>query len=54
MFGRVAVELQEHISVVDDFGDRLGVLRAVVDLEGFDRDLGLVEVFGVVDFLECS
>src|SRR5215208_4532904 len=54
MFGRVAVELEQHISVLDDLGDRLGVLGAVVDLEGFDRDLRLVDVLGVVDLLECA
>ena len=50
VLGRVPVELQEHVGVVDDLGDRLGVLRAVIYLEGLDRDLGLVDVLGVVDF----
>jgi hypothetical protein len=51
VLGRIFVELQQHVGVVDDLGDRLGILRAVVDLEGFDRDLGLVDVLGVVDLL---
>src|SRR5690625_4513793 len=54
VLGRVAVELQEHVEVVGDLGDRLGVLGAVVELERFDRDLGVVEVLGVVDLLERS
>ena len=49
---RVAVELQQHVGVVDDLGDRLGVLGAVVDLEDLDRKLGVVDVLGVVDLLE--
>ena len=52
MHGGVVVELQQYVEVVGDLGDRLGVLGAVVDLEGLDRDLGLVDVLGVVDFLE--
>src|ERR1700757_2720646 len=44
MLGRVLVELQQHVGVVDDLGHRLGVLGAVVDLEGLDRDLGLVDI----------
>jgi hypothetical protein len=35
--GWVTVELQEHIGVVDYLGCGLGVLGAVVDLEGLDR-----------------
>ncbi|ETZ43822.1 transposase, mutator type domain protein [Mycobacterium avium MAV_061107_1842] len=31
MLGRVFVELQEHIGVVDDLGDRFGILGAVVE-----------------------
>jgi hypothetical protein len=54
MLGRIAVELQQHVEVVDDLGDRLGILRAEVDLEGFNRDLRLVDVLGVVDVLECG
>ena len=53
VLGRVAVELQEHIGVVDDLGDRFGVLGAIVDLEGLDRDLSLSDVLGVVDVLDC-
>ena len=49
MLGGILVELEEHVGVVDDLGDRLGVLGAVVDLEGLDRELCLVDVFGVVD-----
>jgi hypothetical protein len=30
VLGRVPVELQDHIDVVDDLGDRFGILRAVV------------------------
>ncbi len=44
MLGRILVELQQHVGVVDDHGDRLGVLGAVVDLERLDRELGLVDV----------
>jgi hypothetical protein len=40
-------------SAVDKLGDRLAVLGAVVErLEGFDSDLGLVDVFGVTDVIE--
>jgi hypothetical protein len=49
MLGRVLVELQQHVGVVDDLGHRLGVLGAVVDLEGLDRDLSLVDILGVID-----
>jgi hypothetical protein len=45
--GRILV-LQQHVGVVDDLGDGFGVFGAVVDLEGLDRDLGLVDVLGVV------
>jgi hypothetical protein len=48
----ILVELQQYVEVVGDHGDRLEVLGAVVELEGLDRDLGLVDVLGVVDFLE--
>ena len=47
MFGGVLVELQEDVRVVDDLGDRLGVLRPVVDLERLDRDLRAVDILGV-------
>ena len=52
MLGGVFVELQQGVEVVGDLGDRLGVLGAVVELEGLGRDLGLVNVVGVVDVLE--
>jgi transcriptional regulator of acetoin/glycerol metabolism len=42
--GRVPIELQQHIGVIDDLGDCLGVLDDVVDLERLDRDLGVVDV----------
>jgi len=32
-------------------GDRFGVFGAVVDLERFDRELGFVDILGVVDLL---
>jgi hypothetical protein len=48
MLGRILVELQQHVGVVGDLCDRLGVLRAVVDGERLDRHLGLVDVLGVV------
>jgi hypothetical protein len=32
---------QQDIGVVDDLGDRLGLLGVVIDLEGLDRDLAL-------------
>src|SRR6185369_9150514 len=51
MLGRILVELQQHVGVVDDLGDRLRVFGAVVDFEGLDRKLGLVDVLGVVDSL---
>jgi hypothetical protein len=44
VLGRVAVELQQRIEIVDDLGHRFGVLGAAVDFEGLDRDLGVVEV----------
>ncbi len=52
VLGRVAVELQQHIEVVDDLGYGLGVLGAEVDFECFDRDLGVIDVLGVVDVLK--
>ncbi len=52
VLGRVFVELQEHIGVIDDLGDRLGVLGAVVDLECLDGDLSLGDVLDVVDILD--
>ena len=41
MFGRILVELQQGVEVVDDLGDRLGKLGAEVDFEGFDCELAL-------------
>ena len=52
MLSGIPVELQQDVGVVDDLGDRLGILGAVVDLERFDRDLGLVDGLGVVDLRE--
>jgi hypothetical protein len=52
VLGRVFVQFQQHVGVVDDLGDRLGVLGAVVDLEGLDCDLSAVDVLGVVDLLD--
>src|SRR5512135_115024 len=49
MLGRILVELQQHVGVVDDLGDRLRIFGAVVYFEGLDRELGLVDVLGVVD-----
>jgi len=46
MLGGVSIEFEQHVGVVDDLGDRIGVLGAVVDLECLDRDLGLVDVLG--------
>jgi hypothetical protein len=34
VLGRVLMELLENIGIVDDLGDRFGVLGAAVDLEG--------------------
>jgi hypothetical protein len=48
VLGGVLVELQEHVGVLDDLGDRLGVFGTVVDLERFDGDLGFIDVLGVV------
>jgi hypothetical protein len=42
VLGGILVELEQHVGVVDDLGDRLRVFGAVVDLERFDRDLSLV------------
>jgi hypothetical protein len=53
MSGRVLVELQENVGVVNDLGDRLRILGAVVDLERLDRQLGLVDILGVLDLIEC-
>jgi hypothetical protein len=52
MLGRILVELQQHVGVAGDLRDRLGVLRAVVELERLDRDLRLVDILGVVDVAE--
>ena len=43
VLGRVLVELQQDIEVIDDLGDRLGVLGPEVDLESLDRELSLVD-----------
>lgn len=52
MFGRVVVELQQGVQIVGDLGDRFRILGPEVDLEGFDRELGLVDILGVVDLLD--
>ena len=52
MLGRILVELQQGVEVVGDLGDRFGVLGTEVGLERLDRDLGLVDVLGVVDVLD--
>jgi hypothetical protein len=52
MLGRIFVELKQHVGIVGDLRDRLGVLGLEVGGECFDRDLRLVDVFGVVDVLE--
>lgn len=52
VFGRVLVELQQGVEVVDDLGDGVGGFGVVVVLERFDRELGPVDVFGVVDLLD--
>jgi hypothetical protein len=49
MLGRIPVELQQHLGVVDDLGDRSRILRAEVDLECLDRDPRPVDVFSVED-----
>jgi len=49
VLGRIPVELQQHLGIVDDLRDRFRILRAVVDLERLDRDLRPVDVFGVED-----
>jgi hypothetical protein len=49
VLGRILVELPQHVGVFDDLGHRLRVLGAVVNLEGLDRDLGLVDILGVID-----
>jgi hypothetical protein len=49
VLGRVHVELQQGVQVVDDLGDHFGVLRPEVDLERLNRDLSLVDILGVVD-----
>jgi hypothetical protein len=50
--GGVSVEFEQHIEVVDDFGNRVRVIGAVVGFERLDRDLGLVDILGVVDLVE--
>ncbi len=52
MFGRIFVELQQGVEVVGDLGDRFGVLGAEADLERLDRDLGFVDILGVVDVFD--
>jgi hypothetical protein len=55
VLGGVLVELQDDVGVVDDLGDRFGVFGAVVDLERLDRQLGFVDILGVVDlFHRCQ
>ena len=41
VFGGILVKLQQGVEVVDDLGDRFGILGAKINLEGFDRNLGL-------------
>jgi len=52
VLGGIAVEFQQGVQIVGDLGDRLGIFGAEVDLEGFDRDLGFVDILGVVDLFE--
>jgi hypothetical protein len=47
VLGRILVELQQQIEVIDDLGHGLGILGPEAELERLDRDLGLVDVFGV-------
>ena len=49
VLGWVVVEREQHIEVVDDLGDGLGPLGAVVGGEGLRGGDGVVLVFGVVD-----
>jgi hypothetical protein len=49
MLSRILAERQHHISVVDDLGDRLGILGSVVNFEDLDRDLRPIDVLGVLD-----
>ena len=47
--GRTFVELAQRVEVVGDLGDRVAILRRIVELEGFYRGLSRVDVFGVAD-----
>ena len=47
--GRTFVELARRVEVVGDLGDRVAILRRIVELEGFYRGLSRVDVFGVAD-----
>jgi len=49
VLGRTFVELAQRVEVVGDLGDRVAILRRLVELEGFDRGLSRVDVFGVAD-----
>jgi hypothetical protein len=49
VLGWEVVERQEFVEVVDDFGDGLGELRAVGELERGNRAAGVVAVLGVPD-----
>jgi hypothetical protein len=49
VLGGISVELQQPVEVVGDLGDRLGILGAIVEFQGLDCDLGLVDILGVID-----
>src|SRR6478609_3110021 len=51
VLGRVVVELQQHVQVVDDLRDGLGELGAVVDSERLRGDPGVLAVLGFEDLL---
>jgi hypothetical protein len=48
VLGGIAVQLQQHVKVVSDVGDRLGVLGSVIEFEGPDCGLGLVDILGAI------
>jgi hypothetical protein len=52
VLGGEVVEGEEHVGVIGDLGDRLGPLRSIVPLEGFDGGEGVVAVLGVSDLCD--
>ena len=49
VLGGIVEELQQHVDIAGDLGDRLRVLGAEVGVERLDRGPGMVDVLGPAD-----